>query len=344
MERARSSAAPGRRNLITDVPGLLVGQAQDAAARTGVTVILPQDRAVCGCDVRGGAPGTRETDALQPENLVEAVDAVVLAGGSVYGLAAADGVVAWLGARGRGYALAASPAVPPSPVVPAAILFDMANGGDKAWGEDPPHRRLGREAAAEADAEFELGSAGAGTGAMAGSLKGGLGSASVVSADGITVGAVAAVNSWGSVVVPGGRRFWAAPFELGEEFGGLGPSELRAAPEDWGLAKPAAVGGNTTIACVATDVALTPAQAKRVAVMAQDGLARAIRPVHAPFDGDVVFAISTARRPCSEPANLTVARIGSLAADALARAVARGVYVARPLAGWDVPCWRDLAD
>lgn len=344
MDETRSSARPGPRNLITDVAGIKVGQAQDLAARTGVTVILPDLRAVCACDVRGGAPGTRETDALQPENLVDAVDAVVLSGGSVYGLAAADGVVAWLGAQGRGYALAASPEAPPSPVVPAAILFDMANGGDKGWGEEPPHRRLGRAAAAAALEHFALGSEGAGTGAMAGALKGGVGSASIVSSDGVAVGAVVAVNSWGSVVAPGGRRFWAGPFELGEEFGGLGPSELRAGPEEWGLSKAAADARNTTIACVATDLALTPAQAKRVAVMAQDGLARAMRPVHAPFDGDVVFVLSTAQRPCPEPANLAVARIGALAADVLARAIARGVHAARPLPGWDAPCWRDLAD
>lgn len=343
MQHAAGRASPGPRNLITDVPGLKVGQAEDARARTGVTVILPDAAAVCAVDVRGGAPGTRETDALAPENLVEAVDAVVLSGGSVYGLAAADGVVAWLGARGRGYALAANPEVPPSPVVPAAILFDMANGGDKAWGEAPPHRALGLAAVAAAGEEFTLGTAGAAYGAMAGALKGGVGSASVVAAEGFTVGAIAAVNSWGSAVAPGGRAFWAAPYELGEEFGGLGSAGLSAAPDDWGLAKAQASERNTTIACVATDVALTPAQAKRLAVMAQDGLARAIRPIHAPFDGDVVFALSTGRRPCPDPANLTIARLGALAADTLARAVARAVFAATPWPGSDVPCWRDLA-
>jgi len=342
MLRPTGSARPGARNLITDVPGLKVGQAQDAAVRTGVTVILPDERAVCAVDVRGGAPGTRETDALEPENLVDAVDAVVLSGGSVYGLAAADGVVAWLGARGRGFSLAASAEIPPSPVVPAAILFDMANGGAKGWGETPPYGALGRAAVAAAAPDFQLGTAGAGYGAMAGALKGGVGSASMVSADGFTVGAVVAVNSWGSVVAPGGRTFWAAPFETDGEFGGLGASGLSAAAEAWGLAKGAAAARNTTIACVATDVALTPAQAKRVAVMAQDGLARAIRPIHAPFDGDVVFAISTGRQACAEPAPLSVARIGALAADVLARAVARAAYEATPWPGTDVPCWRDL--
>jgi L-aminopeptidase/D-esterase-like protein len=342
MQRAAGRASPGVRNLITDVPGLKIGQAQHMRARTGVTVILPDEPAVCAVDTRGGAPGTRETDALEPENLVDAVDAVVLSGGSVYGLAAADGVTAWLGARGRGYALAASLEIPPSPVAPAAILFDMANGGDKAWGEAPPYHELGRAAVAAAGEAFDLGTAGAGYGAMAGQLKGGVGSASVVTAEGFTVGALVAVNSWGSVVAPGGRTFWAAPFEIGDEFGGLGPAGLAAAPDDWGLAKTAASERNTTIACVATDVALTPAQAKRFAVMAQNGLGRAIRPVHAPFDGDVVFALSTMRRPCPEPANLAIARLGALAADVLARAVARAVYAATPWPGSDVLCWRHL--
>ncbi|WP_304177951.1 P1 family peptidase [Phenylobacterium aquaticum] len=337
----RPDAAPGLRNLITDVPGLQIGQAQDVAARTGVTVILPDNRAVASCDVRGGGPGTRETDALNPENLVDAVDAIVLAGGSVYGLAAADGVTAWLGARGRGYGLVTRPGVPPSPVVPAAILYDVANGGDRDWGEEPPYRRLGREAVAAAGLEFDLGTAGAGYGAMAGSLKGGTGSASVVAADGLTVGAIVAVNSFGAVTAPGGRAFWAAPYELAGEFGGLGAGGLAAGPDDWGLAKADPQQRmNTTIACVATDVVLTPAQARRVAIMAQDGLARAIRPIHAPFDGDVVFALSTGRRPMGADANFTLARIGALAADCLARAVARGVHAATPWPG--VRAWRDL--
>jgi L-aminopeptidase/D-esterase-like protein len=323
------------------VDGLRVGQAADVATRTGVTVILPDARAICGCDVRGGAPGTRETDALAPENLVEAVDAVALSGGSVYGLAAADGVVAWLGARGRGYGMVDG--VPRSPVVPAAILFDTANGGDKAWGEDPPYRALGRAAVEAAGLDFGLGTAGAGYGAMAGALKGGVGSASAVTADGFTVGAIVAVNSWGSVVAPGGRTFWAAPYELGGEFGGLGPAGLRAGPDEWGPAKRPAEARNTTIACVATDAILTPAQAKRLAVMAQDGLARAIRPVHAPFDGDVVFALATGRRPLGALPDYTLARLGALAADALARATARGVFEATPWPDAYVRCWRDLA-
>ena len=334
---------PGALNLITDVPGLKVGQAIDARTRTGVSVILPDERAVAAVDVRGGAPGTRETDALAADTLVEAVDAIVLSGGSVYGLAAADGVTAWLGARGRGFGMVTREGVPKSPVVPAAILYDLANGGDKAWGLDPPYRRLGLEAIGRAGLDIALGTSGAGAGAMAGSIKGGTGSASVVTGDGFTVGALVAVNSFGSVVAPGGRAFWAAPYELAGEFGGVAAGNAHAEPDDWGLAKAdPQPGQNTTIACIATDAILTPAQARRLALMAQDGLARAIRPVHAPFDGDVVFALSTGRKPLGANADFTLARLGALAADCLARAVARGVHEATAWPGTDTRCWRDL--
>jgi len=331
---------PGARNLITDVPGLAVGQAEDSRARSGVTVILPDAPAVAAVDVRGGGPGTRETDALAADTLVEAVDAVVLSGGSVYGLAAADGVTAWLGARGRGFGLAAG--APPAPIVPAAILYDLGNGGEKGWGLEPPYRALAIAAAEAAGADFALGTAGAGAGAMAGVLKGGVGSASVVCED-WTVGALAAVNSFGSVVAPGGRAFWAAPFEIGAEFGGVPPDSVHAAPNDWGLAKRGpAPRANTTLAVIATDAALTPAQARRVAVMAQDGLARAIRPIHAPFDGDAVFVLSTGARPLGEPSAFALTVLGALAADCLARAVARGVYEATAWPGTGVTAWRDL--
>lgn len=336
------SARPGPRNLITDVPGIAVGQARDERVRTGVTVILPDSAAVCACDVRGGGPGTRETDALAADTLVEAVDAVVLSGGSSWGLAAGDGAAAWLGSRGRGFSFANRPGVPPSPMVPAAILYDLANGGDKAWGENAPYRALALDAMAAAGPDFQLGTAGAGYGAMAGQLKGGTGSASIVTDDGLTVGAVVAVNSFGSVVAGDGRTFWATPYEIDGEFGALGSAGLTTAPDDWGLSRltTALARANTTIACIATDAALTPAQARRVAIMAQDGLSRAIRPVHAPSDGDVVFVLSTAQRPLPDPSPLTLARLGGLAADTLSRAVARGVYEATAWPGSDVACWR----
>ncbi len=338
-----TKAAPGARNLITDVPGLAVGQAMDEGARTGVTVILPDERAVCAVDARGGGPGTRETDALAADTLVEAVDAIVLSGGSVYGLAAADAVTAWLGDRGRGYGMVRTAEVPVAPIVPAAILYDLANGGQKGWGLKPPYWDLGLAAVQSASAEVSLGTAGAGAGAMAGGLKGGIGSASIVAEDGYAVGALAAVNSFGSVVAPGGKAFWAAPFEIDDEFGGVPLNGARAGPDDWGLAKrDGAARTNTTLAVVATDAALTPAQARRVAIMAQDGLARAIRPVHAPFDGDVVFVLSTGRRALAEPSDFTLTRLGALAADTLARAVARGVHEATAWPGTHTPCWRDL--
>ncbi len=327
-------ARPGPANLITDVAGLTVGSAHDERALTGVTVLRPVGgRAVAAVAVAGGGPGTRETDALAPHTLVDAVDAIVLAGGSVYGLAAADGVTAALGARGEGFVLRAAPGVPPSPVIPSAILYDLANGGDKNWGEEPPYRRLGREALAAAGDSFTLGRAGAGFGARAGALRGGLGSASIVTDDGLVVGALAAVNSFGSVRVPGSDAYWAWPYEQGGEFGGARPDP--AIPldlDDWGASKLAhgqlQTRTNTTIACIATTTALTPAEAQRVALMALSGLSRAIRPVFAPFDGDVVFCLSTAKSEGREPRPLLLARLGELAAACLARAVARGVHAA----------------
>jgi len=323
-------AKPGPMNTITDVPGLKVGQAQDEAARTGVSVILPDERAVCGVDVRGGGPGTRETDALEPHTLVDAVDAVVLSGGSSYGLAAADGVAAVLGANRRGFELMPNPDVPVSPVVPAAILYDLANGGNKSWGKTPPYAELGRSAVAAAATEMTLGKAGAGFGANAGQQPGGLGSSSIKTDDGLTVGAIVAVNCFGSVTIPGTEIFWAAPFEIDAEFGGKPiPATTDFDAEDWGAAKlNPAPGANTTIAVIATDAALSPAEAKRLAQMASAGFARAIRPVFTPFDGDVVFALSTAKMSLPDPVPYSLSRLGSLAADCLARAIARGVFEA----------------
>jgi L-aminopeptidase/D-esterase-like protein len=331
----------GATNSLVDVAGLSVGCAEDHKALTGVTVIVPDGRAVCAVDVRGGGPGTRETDALAAENLVDAVDAVVLAGGSVYGLAAADGVAALMGAEGRGYGLVDLPGVPRSPVIPAAILYDLANGGDKAWGDAPPYNALGRVAYAARAKNVPLGNAGAGLGAKAGALKGGQGSASVVTADGFTIAALACVNAFGSTM-PGSRAFWAHPFEIDGEFGGVRPDGAPAIDlEDWDGAKAnPAPRENTTIACVAIDADLTPAECKRIAQMASAGLARAIRPVFAPFDGDVVFALATAAKPLTEPRAFAIARFGALAADCLARAVARGVYEATRVGAHRG--WRDL--
>ena len=332
----------GPLNLITDVPGLQVGQAEDADVRTGVTVILPDVPAVAACDVRGGGPATRETDVLRPENLVQEVDGIVLSGGSVYGLAAADGIAAWMGAQNRGFTFRPTPGIPPSPILPTACLYDLANGGDKAWELDPPYRDLGVTAARSASRTFELGTAGAGFGANSGGLKGGLGSASTATGDGMTVGAIVAVNSFGSAIAPDSRQFWAAPWEIGGEFGGLGSDELRAGPESYRREIPPRE--NTTLACIATDVALSRVELQRVAIMAQDGMARALRPAHAPFDGDIVFALSTAQQSASEdtPRPVLTMRLGALAADVLARAIARAVYEATAFPDTGIPAWRDL--
>lgn len=323
---------PGKNNLITDIDGILVGNAHDADAVTGTSVILCDPAAVASVVVAGGGPGTRETDLLTADKLVEQVNAIVLSGGSAYGLAAADGVAAALGAQRRGFTIVDRADVPPTPIVPGAILFDLANGGNKAWGETPPYHALGKAAlAAATEGPFALGRAGAGYGAKAGAYWGGLGSASITTDDGMSVGALAAVNCFGSVYMPGCDAFWAWPFELDGEFGGARPPQDYAADaEDWGASKRnPKPRENTTISCIATDVALNPGQAHRVAQMALAGMARAIRPVFAPVDGDVVFLVSTGKIALPDPAPVTIARLGDLAASTLARAIARGVHEAQ---------------
>ena len=326
----------GPSNRITDVAGLRVGNAEDARLRSGVTVVVFDTPAVAAVDVRGGGPGTRETDLLALENTVEAVDALVLSGGSAFGLDAAGGVQARLRELGRGFRVGGTRV----PIVPAAILFDLLNGGDKDWGRFPPYRDLGVAALDAAGPDFAIGSAGAGYGATTANCRGGLGSASTLSPDGHVVGALVAVNAAGQVTVGDGPHFWAAPYECDGEFGGLGwPA---AAPDALALRTKGQVAGNTTTAVVATDAALTKVQAKRLAVMAQDGLARAIRPVHTPLDGDAVFIASTGTKPLADPI-YGLSGLGALAADTLARAVARAVYEAASSAGLTglPPAWRD---
>jgi D-aminopeptidase len=323
------------RNLLTDVPGLKVGNAEDARLASGVTAIVFDEPAVASADVRGGAPGTRDIDLLQPDQTVERIDAVVLSGGSAFGLDAPGGVQALLREQGRGFAI--GPVV--VPIVPGAIVFDLRNGGDKDWGRFPPYRDLGYAAAANAGQDFALGNSGAGLGATTVNLKGGLGSASAVTRDGATVGAIVIVNAIGSVTVGDGPHFWAAPFERNGEFGGRGlPSTMP--PDALTVRLKGGVRENTTIALVATDATLTKAQAKRLATVAHDGLARAIYPVHTPLDGDIVFAASTGRR--AAPDLMAFAELGALAANVLSRAVARAVYEARalPFPG-ALPGWKD---
>lgn len=331
---------PGGHNNILDVPGLRVGQAQDPRLRSGVTVILPERPCVMAADVRGGGPGTREIAALAPNCLVEEFHALVLSGGSVFGLDAASGVTAALSARGLGLPLAPRPV----PVVPAAILYDLGNGGDKDWGTEPPYRALGLAALDAAfdlgDRDLVLGSAGAGYGARAGALQGGVGSASVLTADGAAVAALVAVNCFGSVLMPGTAVPYAGIYEQDGEFGGLPPVPVLSLPLDAELPKAPLMATNTTIGAVATDYRLTKAEAERVVIMAQDGYARAIRPVHTPYDGDTVFVLATGERELPAPRALALTRLGAMAADCVARAVVRGVVEATAVG--DAPAYRDL--
>jgi len=322
------------RNLLTDVEGLTVGNADDPEVKSGVTVVLCDRPAIASVHVMGGAPGTRESDLLAPEQTVQAVDALVLAGGSAFGLDAAGSVMTALAAAGRGFAVGPARV----PLVPAAILFDLANGGDKAWGAAPPYARLGAEALAAAGADFAIGTAGAGAGATTVNLKGGLGSASMRLDDGTIVAALVAVNALGQATLGQGPHFWAAPFEVDGEFGGRGwPSDPRGAAvlRHKGQGLPIA---STTIGVVATDAALTKAEAKRLAVMTHDGFARALWPAHTPFDGDLVFALATARRPRAESVDMVA--LGAAGAACMARAIARGVFAATPAPGDLLPTWR----
>lgn len=325
---------PGTYNLITDVPGFTVGSAADEQAATGVTVVrCGQDAFVSAVDVRGGGPGARETDVLSPENLVGRAHAFVLSGGSVFGLAAADSVTAALSDAGTGLTLTGKP--PVIPVVPGAVLHDLDNGGDKNWGKSPPYHELGRRALLDAGKEFSLGPAGAGRGAMAGSVRGGLGSSSLVLDNGIVIGALVAANPAGSVFMPDGRTFYSWPWEQEKEFGGRPPplsgDTADPFPPCSGYGKIRTPGKNTTLAVVAVSADLTCVEAKRIAIMAHDGIARAVRPAHTPFDGDIVFTAAGGTDKLTGNGlqrALSVAAIGSAAGDCVARAIARAVFEA----------------
>lgn len=316
-------------NTIADVPGLSVGQANDPSLKSGVTVVVGDEPMVAGVHVMGGAPGTRETDLLAPSATVHAVDALVLSGGSAFGLASADGVVAGLKAAGRGFPAGGRRV----PIVPAAILFDLNAGGDPDWRENP-YPALGREAFETRSNEVVLGSVGAGTGATVAGLKGGLGSASARLPSGATVGALVAVNALGQVTVGDGPHFWAAPFEVEDEYGRLGPASSLAPEPRTKLGG----GGNTTLAIVATDLELDKAGATRMAIASHDGFARAIVPAHTPLDGDLVFGCSTRQRKATDD---DLMMLGHVAATCVARAIARGVYEARAAEGDVFPTWQD---
>lgn len=330
----------GTRNLITDVAGLRVGNASDEQVKSGCTVILCDEPATAAVQVLGGAPGTRETDLLEPHNTVEAINALVLSGGSAFGLDSASGVQAALRERGIGFEIGTQRI----PIVPGAILFDMLNGGDKDWGRYPPYRELGYEAVQSASQDFSLGTYGAGTGATVAGLKGGLGSASTILENGTTIGALVAVNALGATTAGKTRHFWAAPFEIGNEFGGLGlpnpiPADAVALRTKF---SDAARDTNTTIGVIATDLILTKAQAKRLAIAAHDGFARAIWPSHTPFDGDLVFALATGTSGRVPEIGEFVDLCAS-AASTMARAIARGVYAATPADNDPYPVWHSLA-
>jgi L-aminopeptidase/D-esterase-like protein len=327
------------KNLLTDIAGVRVGHADDAALASGVTAVIFDTPVVAAIDVRGGGPGTREGALLDLANTVERIDAVALAGGSAFGLEAGGGVQAWLAEQGRGLAVREALI----PIVPGAICFDLLNGGNKKWGRFAPYRELGYAAAAAADTNFALGTAGAGFGATTANFKGGIGSASAVTQGGVTVAALAVVNAVGTVTVGDGPWFWAAPFEIDGEFGGRGlpasftPDLLRARLKGGPGATPVE---NTTLAVVVTDADLTKTEAKRLAMIAQTGFARAIYPVHAPLDGDVLFAAATGQKSIDPLAGLT--ELGMVAANVVARAIARGIYTAAalPFLG-ALPAWKD---
>jgi L-aminopeptidase/D-esterase-like protein len=324
------------RNLITDVAGLKIGHSEDAALGSGTTAILFDEPAVASVDLRGGGPGSRETELLAAHSTVERIDAIALSGGSAFGLDATSGVQALLREQGRGFAIRTARV----PIVPGAIIFDLLAGGDKTWGRFSPYRELGYRAAVAASADFALGSAGAGLGATTAGLKGGIGSASAVTTDGMTVGAIVVVNAVGSVTIGDTAHFWAAPFEQDGEFGARGWPRTFG-PDALAIRTKGGPREATTIALVATDAALTKAQCHRLAVMAQTGCARAIYPVHTPLDGDIVFAAATGRKPLPDPL-FSLTALGALTANVLARAVARGVYeaTALPFEG-ALPSWRD---
>ncbi|WP_299775664.1 P1 family peptidase [uncultured Tateyamaria sp.] len=328
---------PGPQNAITDIAGLKVGHAQDDRLKSGVTVLTADTPFTASVSVQGGAPGTRETDLLAPDKSVAQVDALVLSGGSAFGLDACSGVVEALRARGRGYRVGNTII----PLVPGAIIFDLLSGGDQTW-TDTPYPALGRAAFEAATHSTPIGTIGAGTGAMTAMMKGGLGTASLTLDSGITVGALVAANPMGSVTTPGDKHFWAAPFEIDGEFGGLGPDAHTGLGRTHDSRKLTAMleRANTTIAIVATDATLDKAQCQRVAIAAHDGIARACVPAHSPSDGDLVFSVSTSARPMTTPRDLAL--IGHAAALCLSRAIARGVYAATPAPGDLLPTWREL--
>lgn len=310
------------RNLVNEVKGVKIGHADDHDAITGVTAVVFDTPAIASIDIRGGAPGSRESDLLLPERMVEGVDAIILSGGSAFGLDAASGAMMELAKQGRGFAVGPARI----PIVPASILFDLLNGGNKAWGDTTPYHRLGATAVMNAQIEFAIGSVGAGLGATTANVKGGLGAAFCVTPAGQQVMALVAVNAVGQVTYGLSRHFWAAPFEVDQEFGGYGlPPHLL--PEMTTPILKGGIGQSTTLAVILTEARLSKTQCRQLAVMAQDGMARAIYPVHTLHDGDTVYAVATGlAAPPQNAGEMTM--LGTLAANTLARAIACAIYEA----------------
>jgi L-aminopeptidase/D-esterase-like protein len=328
-------AVCGKHNALTDVDGIGLGHYTDADAASGVTVAICPEGAVTGVDVRGSAPGTRETDLLAPLNLVDKSQAVVLAGGSVFGLAAADGAVRWLAERGFGFPLDKSHV---APIVPAAVLYDLGRGRQfvppicAEWGE--------KACRTAGSGPVACGCVGAGTGALSGNIKGGVGSASLVMDSSVVVAALVAVNSAGSVINPDTGCPWEIGLEMENEFGLQGKRAVRLPPPI-----ESAPVKNTTIGIIATDTTLTKAQAQKIAQMGHDGMARAIRPSHTMFDGDTIFCMATGKKKLPEssgffstPQAQAINEIGHSAAICMSRAIIKAILSAISMAGMTAFC------
>ena len=328
----------GKYNLITDVQGLLVGNAHDPKLKSGVTVLTSENQFPAAVTVLGGAPGTRETDLLETDKLIKKIDALVLSGGSVYGLDAPSGVVDCMRREGRGYQVKDINV----PIVPGAILFDLLNGGQKDWDQNP-YKNIASEAYNKKNKFFELGTEGAGYGATTSNLKGGLGSSSIILDNGITIGALVATNPFGSVVTDGSNSFWASPFEIENEFGGkdfIAPEKKSFwNPEGSTFKTDSSSITNTTIAIVGTDIEMSKTELKRMSVAAHDGIARAIVPAHTTFDGDLIFSVSTCKKKIHK-SDMDLAIIGHASAICLSRAIARSVYEAKEEETDIYPTWK----
>lgn len=326
----------GPHNALTDIKGLRIGHAIEVDIKTGTTIIRCDVPTIASVKVLGGAPGTRDIALLEPENTVETINAIALSGGSAFGLDAAGGAQEILRAEGKGFSI--GPHV--VPIIPSAILFDLINGGNKDWGDASPYRALGIEATKNAKTQCTIGSVGAGFGALTATLKGGLGSASTVMDNGVTIAALVAVNALGSATIGNTKHFWAHPFEIGDEFGGYGaPKGNPSIGLPIKFRDQQSTGSNTTIGIIATDAQISKAACKRLAIAAHDGFARALWPSHTPLDGDLIFGLATGTTKIA-PNDHDWIDMSAIAASTMARAIARGVYAASTMDRDILPSWQ----